>query len=157
MNSSVKIRKTKRFVSVFERLQYQKFIKEYPEYSNKINSVTEFKRLLLLVQEEIIKELQRNPYGVILPENFAVIFLNNCGENKKQAIDFAASKKYNKRIFHLNFGTENNLMKIMYLNKILPTNVENNELYSFYPKKSFKKKCSDWFKDNWTNCLTYKR
>lgn len=141
--------------SVFQNKEFEKFKKAHPEYLEKVPNISKFKELIYLVHEEAALEMQRNPYGVILPENFAVLFINNKGTSKKPLIDYNMSKKLKTVVFHRNIGTEFNRMRIMYLNKTLPTNVRNNHLYALITQKDFRKKCSDYFKEHWNICITY--
>ena len=143
--------------SVFERNEFRRFIKKNPQYSDKIKSVTDFKNLLKMVQNEAILEMQQNAFGIIFPNTNAVMFINNCGPTKRKPIDFSATKKFGKIIYHLNTASEGNVSKIMYLNKTLPSTVQNTELYSFFASDSLKKICSAFFLKNWKKCLQHNR
>jgi hypothetical protein len=149
------IKKIAKSFNVFDSNNFKAFVKRYPEYNDSIKTIKEFKRLLSLVQERAILEMQLNPYGIIFPDSNCVLFINNKGKTEKKAVDFHKTKVYGKIIYHTNILTDQNVMKITYLNKVLPSSVENSELYSFFPERPLRKRCSDFFKDNFNNCLTY--
>ena len=151
------VRKTIKTFNVFGNTQFNRFLKKNPQYKKDVPKLKDFRKLLELVQNEIVEEMKRNTHGVILPDSQCVLFINNCGESKKRPVNYNLTKKYGKTIYYTNIDTDMNVMKITYLNKALPSAVENIELYSFFAKRDFKKKCSEFFKNNWQTCLAYKR
>jgi len=152
---ALKVRKCDESYSVFERNEFRKFRKKHPEHADKVKKISDFKKYLRMVQLEAALEMQENSYGIIFPNTNAVMFINNCGKTKKRPIDFKETKLYGKVIYHLNTATDMNVMKIMYLNKSLPSTVQNTELYSFFANNFFKKMCSDFFSKNWKRCLQH--
>lgn len=150
-----KVRKGIRSHPVFDHYAFSRFIKKHPEYSERIPNIIEFKRLIMLVHDRAIQEMQDNPYGITFPGTNCLLFLNNKGVMFKKAIDFNKSKLLGKKIYHNNIATNQNVMKITYLNRIFPSTVENSELYSFYAKTPFRQTCSKFFRENYNKCLTY--
>jgi len=151
-----KVRRRMSAKTVYGTAEWNKFCKQNPEMAEKIGSIVEFKRILNLVHKEAALEMQRNPFGIIFPDNFAVMFINNKGRSDKPSVNFKASKEQGKTVYHNDLTTEFNRMRIMFLNKTLPTNISNNYLYALITKKTFRVECSEFFRKNWEKCLQYK-
>jgi hypothetical protein len=94
-----------------------------------------------------------NIYGVMLPENIGAMYINNAGKPKTKSIDYAKSKQAGKIIYHKNWDTDNNLMRIVYINRTRKTMVKNTNLFTFNPLQQFKRKASAYFKKHWARCL----
>lgn len=133
----------------------RRFLKKFPQYSEIVKTVPEYKKFISIVHNEVKLEMQENPYGVIFPESNYILFINNKGKSKKKAIDFNMTRKLGKVVYHSNIITDQNIMKITFLNKILPSSVVNSDLYYFIPEANLRKKCSEFFRENYRKCLTY--
>lgn len=151
-----KLRKRVRYKSVLNDAFTKKFLRQHPQYSEEIKRTKDLRDVIKLFHGEVVEEMKKNPHGIVFPKNFAVMFINNCGVSKKKAIDYANSKKLGRVIYHNNFETEGNLMKVMFLNHVLPSGVSNNKFYYFLPTDKTKSLCSQYFRKNWANCISYK-
>ena len=101
----------------------------------------------------LAEETMNNIYGVMLPENIGAIYINNAGKPKSKPIDYAKSKELGKVVYHKNWETDNNLMRIVYVNRTKKTMVKNTNLFTFKPLQQFKRNASAYFKKNWARCL----
>lgn len=151
-----KLRKRAAYKSVISDAFTRRFLRKFPQHANEIAKTKDARQIINLFHGEVIGEMQKNPFGVILPKNFAVLFIENCGPTKKRAIDYANTKKFGKLIYHTNMETEGNLMKLKFLNHILPSGVSNNKFYYFLPSSKMKSRSSEYFKKNWAKCISYK-
>jgi hypothetical protein len=130
--------------------EVKEFNKLYPGYNFK---KTDLIKIMRAFNSNIAKETMVNVYGVILPYNIGALFINNAGRPKHKPIDYASSKKAGCLVYHKNWETDNNLMRIVYMNKTIRTMVKNTTVMSFNPLQSFKKDASSYFKKNWSKCL----
>lgn len=130
--------------------EVKEFNKLYPNYNLKKSDIIKIMRTF---NSNIAKETMVNVYGVVLPNNIGALFINNAGRPKHKPIDYANSKKEGKLVYHKNWETDNNLMRIVYMNKTIRTMVKNTSVMSFNPLQSFRKTASSYFKKNWSRCL----
>lgn len=110
-------------------------------------------KIMRAFNTNIADETMNNIYGVTLPENIGTIFINNAGKPKSKAIDYAKSKSSGKLVYHKNWETDNNLMRIVYINNIRRSLIKNASLFSFNPLQQFKRRASSYFKKHWARCL----
>ena len=113
------------------------FNKLHPKYKLK---KTDIVKIMRAFNNNMIEETMINIYGVILPENIGAIFINNAGKPKAKPIDYAKSKLAGKLVYHKNWETDNNMMRIVFLNRTKRTVVKYTSLLRFSPLQSFKKK-----------------
>lgn len=135
---------------VIEYKEVKNFNKQYPGYNLK---KTDIIKIMRKFNTNMADETMNNIYGVVLPENIGVIFINNAGKPKNKPIDYAKSKTLGQRVYHKNWDTDNNLMRIVFMNKTLRTVVKNTKLFGFNPLQQYKKKASKYFVKNWARCL----
>ena len=155
-SNKVDVRRRLRAETVFGTNEWAKLKNSNPEMAERIGGIVQFKDILELIHKEAALEMQRNPYGIIFPDNYAVMFINNKGVSDKPFIDYKKSKELGKTVYGTDWVTEFNRMKIMFLNKTLPTNITNTQFYALITKKSFRKECQEYFKKHFNKCLQYK-
>lgn len=126
------------------------FNKLHPKYNLK---KTDIIKIMRAFNTNMAEETMINVYGVILPENIGAIFINNAGKPKGKPVDYAKSKAAGKLIYHKNWDTDNNIMRIVFMNKTKRTMIKNTSLLAFNPLQSFKRKASAYFRNNWPKCL----
>lgn len=139
---------------VIEYKELSIFRKKYPKYKEK--TISNLLTIIRKLHENIVEETMTNIYGVLLPENIGWLFLNNIGKTKKKAIDFNSSKKHNKLMYHKNWDTDNNTLRITYLNNTARNTIQNTHLFSFTATQSFKRKAGKYFSKNWQRVLSMK-
>jgi hypothetical protein len=139
---------------VIEYKELSIFKKKHPEYKD--ITISKILNVVRKFHENIIDETMLNIYGVLLPENMGWIFLNNVGKPKKKAIDFYNSKLQNKVVYHKNWDTDNNTVRITYLNNTARNTIQNTHLFTFTALQSYKRKAGKHFKKNWQRCLSMK-
>lgn len=145
-----KARVTEKKGKVITRKEIAAFFKQYPEHKGQPTSV--IIDVIRVFNQLIAKETTRNVYGVNLPENIGRIVINNAGKPKHKAVDFHESKKQGKIVYHRNWDTDNNTMRITYFNNIR-NYVRHSNLFGFNPLQAFKKDASVYFKKNWARCI----
>ena len=139
---------------VIEYKELSVFRKKHPQYKNV--TVSKMLNVIRKLHENTIEETMTNIYGVLLPENIGWIFLNNVGKSKKKAVDYYNSKKLNKIVYHKNWDTDNNTVRITYLNNTARNTIQNTHLISFTATQSYKRRAGKYFKKNWQRCLSMK-
>lgn len=136
---------------VIEYNEVRDFNKKYPKHHLK---KTDIVKIMRTFNSNMADETMNNIYGVLLPENIGAIFINNAGKPKGKPIDYAKSKLAGKLVYHKNWETDNNIMRIVYVNKTRRTIIKNTGLFSFNPLQAFKRKASAYFRKSWPKCLT---
>lgn len=127
------------------------FNKLHPNYNL---SKTDIIKIMRAFNTNIAEETMNNIYGVMLPENIGALYINNAGKPKNKSIDYAKSKELGKIVYHKNWETDNNLMRIVYINRTKKTMVKNTNIYSFKPLQQFSRKASAYFRKHWARCLS---
>lgn len=145
-----KKRVTEKKGKVINYKEVSQFNKQYPNYNL---SKSDIIKIMRAFNTNIIEETMTNIYGVMLPENIGAIYINNAGKPKNKSIDYARSKQAGKIVYHKNWDTDNNLMRIVYINRTRKTMVKNTNLFTFNPLQQFKRKASAYFKKHWARCL----
>jgi len=146
-----KKRVTEKKGKVIDYKEVINFNKQNPNYKLK---KTDIIKIMRAFNSNLVDETMKNIYGVVLPNNIGAIFINNAGKPKNKPVDYANSKKEGRLVYHKNWETDNNLMRIVYMNKTIKTVVKNTTVMSFNPIQLFKKKASAYFKNNWSKCLS---
>lgn len=146
-----KPRVTEKKGKVINYKEVRDFNKLHPSYNLKKSDIIKIMRAF---NTNIAEETMINIYGITLPENIGAIFINNAGKPKGKSIDYAKSKAAGKIVYHKNWDTDNNLMRIVYINRTKRTLIKNTSLFTFNPLQQFKRKASAYFKKHWARCLT---
>lgn len=146
-----KPRVTEKKGKVINYKEVRDFNKLHPSYNLKKSDIIKIMRAF---NTNIAEETMINIYGITLPENIGAIFINNAGKPKGKSIDYAKSKEAGKIVYHKNWDTDNNLMRIVYINRTKRTLIKNTSLFTFNPLQQFKRKASTYFKKHWARCLT---
>jgi hypothetical protein len=146
-----KPRVTEKKGKVINYKEVRDFNKLYPEHNLKQSDIIKIMRAF---NTNLADETMNNIYGVVLPENIGAIFINNAGKAKGKSIDYAKSKAAEKIVYHKNWHTDNNLIRIVYINRTRRTLVKNASLFTFNPLQQFKRRASAYFKKHWSRCLT---
>ena len=127
------------------------FNKLHPKYNL---SKSDIIKIMRAFNTNIAEETMDNIYGVMLPENIGAIYINNAGKPKHKSIDYAKSKQEGKIVYHKNWDTDNNLMRIVYINRTRKTMVKNTNLFTFNPLQKFRRTASAYFKKHWARCVS---
>lgn len=146
-----KPRVTEKKGKVIAYKEVRDFNKQHPSYDLKKSDIIKIMRTF---NSNMADETMNNIYGVVLPENIGVILINNAGKPKNRPVDYAKSKATGVKVYHKNWDTDNNLMRIVFMNKTLRTVVKNTKLFGFNPLQQYKKKASKYFVKNWMRCLS---
>lgn len=146
-----KSRVTEKKSKVIAYKEVTRFNKQHPSYGLKQSDIIKIMRAF---NSNMADETMNNIYGVVLPENIGVVFINNAGKPKNKPVDYAGSIAAGKIVYHKNWDTDNNLMRIVFMNKTLRTVVKNTKLFGFTPIQQFKKKAAKYFVKNWSRCLS---
>lgn len=126
------------------------FFKKYPEHKGQPVSI--IIDVIRIFNQNISKETMRNVHGVLLPENIGKIVINNAGKPDKKGVDYYESKKQGKLVYHKNWDTDNNVMRITYFNNIT-SYVRYSNMFAFNPLQAFKRSASKYFRKNWARCI----
>lgn len=146
-----KPRVTEKKSKVIDYKEVKDFNNRYPEHNVKKTDIVKIMRAFNSIMTD---ETMLNIYGVIIPENIGVIFINNAGKPKRKPVDYAKSKELGTIVYHKNWDTDNNIMRIVFMNKTLRTMIRNTKLFTFNPLQAYKRKASAYFKKSWPRCLS---
>jgi hypothetical protein len=135
---------------VITNKEVTQFNKLHPKYNLGKPDIIKIMRAF---NNNIAEETMQNIYGVMLPENIGALYINNAGKPKNKSIDYAKSKELGKLVYHKNWETDNNIMRIVYINRTRKTFVKNTNLFSFKPLQQFKRNASAYFRKHWARCL----
>jgi hypothetical protein len=145
-----KPRVTEKKGKVINYKEVKDFNKLHPKYDLNKSAIIKIMRAF---NSNMAEETMNNIYGVILPENIGAVFINNAGKPKGKSVDYAKSKLADKLIYHKNWETDNNVMRIVYINRTKRTLVKNANMFTFNPLQQFKRQASSYFKKHWARCL----
>ena len=145
-----KPRVTEKKGKVINYKEVKDFNKLHPKYNLDKSAIIKIMRAF---NSNMAEETMINIYGVVLPENIGAVFINNAGKTKSKSIDYAKSKQAGKIVYHKNWDTDNNMMRIVYMNRTKRTLVKNASLFTFNPLQQFRRQASAYFKKNWARCL----
>jgi len=126
---------------------YKKFEKRFPEHKGL--GARNFKEIVDTFNGKLQEGIIENRGGVELPEGLGYIFLGSCPATRKQNIDIKKSLQYGIVVNHKNWDSDNYLLKIFYTNQNSKYPFHSKQIWSFKASKSFRKKASDVYKDNW--------
>ena len=145
-----KPRVTEKKGRVINYKEVKDFNKLHPQYNLNKTAIIKIMRTF---NENIADETMNNIYGVTLPDYIGAIFINNAGKSNKKSIDYAKSKETGTIVYHRNWETDNNKMRIVYINRTRKTFIKNTGFFTFNPLQKFKKKASAYFRKNWARCV----
>ena len=134
-------------LSVLTRKFYSDFRKKHPEYKHMKNS--EITNIISTFNEMLADNIIENRDGIELPEGLGYCFIGTCKPPKKQNTDFYTSIKYNKKIKHRNFESDNYLAKIFYSNYASKYKYKYRELWQFKGSKEFRSNVAAAYPENW--------
>jgi hypothetical protein len=146
-----KPRVTEKKGKVINYKEVKDFNKLHPKYNLDKSAIIKIMRAF---NSNMAEETMTNIYGVILPENIGAVFINNAGKAKGKSIDYANSKLAGKTVYHKNWDTDNNMMRIVYINHTKRTMVKNANMFSFNPLQQFRRKASAYFRMHWARCVS---
>ncbi len=146
-----KPRVTEKKGKVINYKEVKDFNKLHPKYNLSRSAIIKIMRAF---NSNMAEETMNNVYGVILPENIGAIFINNAGKTKKKSVDYAKSKATGKIVYHKNWDTDNNTMRIVYINHTKRTLIRNASMFSFNPLQQFKRQASSYFRKHWPKCVS---
>ena len=146
-----KARVTEKKGKVINYKEVKDFNKLHSKYNLNKSAIIKIMRSFNLNMAE---ETMINIYGVIFPENIGAVFINNAGKSKNKSIDYANSKLAGKIVYHKNWDTDNNMMRIVYINHTKRTMIKNAKMFSFNPTQQFRRQSSAYFKKHWARCLS---
>ncbi len=148
-----KTRLTEKKGKVITRKEVKLFNDLFPEYEGSVLNCRDIIDVVRAFNNNIALETTINPYGVILPNRIGIVLINNAGRSKKKPIDFKRTAELGYTVYHKNWDTDNNLMRITYLNNTRKSVVKNVKLFTFNATRTFKEVASAHFRKNWQRCL----
>lgn len=119
---------------------FNAFKEKYPKYNNLDEKV--FRDIIKTFNGLIWQTTIENRDGVELPESLGFLLITKYHTNKKENIDYANSFKYNKKIIHRNWASDNFTAKICYSNYSLKYRFADRELWSFSPVRQYSRTVS---------------
>jgi hypothetical protein len=125
------------------------FIEKYPQYKDL--SLEQISLILNTFHGKLWNHALHNRDGIELPESLGYVFLGTCASAKKYNIDIANSIKYNTKVRHQNFESDNYLAKIFYTNFASKYKFKNRELWTFKATRDFKRAVPEVYRVNWKN------
>jgi hypothetical protein len=146
-----KNRITEKKGKVINYKEVKDFNKLHPEYNLK---KTDIIKIMRAFNTNMADETMNNIYGIIFPSYIGVLFINNAGKPRKKPIDYAKSKETGQTVYHKNWDTDNNMMRLVYINRTKRTIIKNASFFTFNPLQAFRRKASGYFKKHWARCLT---
>lgn len=126
---------------------FRRFRKKHPEYASYRDST-----LRAIINEYCSttwSEVIENRDGVELPEGIGFLFIGTCRPPKKHNTDYATSLKYNKRLKHRNFESDNYIAKVFYTNYASKYQFRNRELWQFKGERDFTRAVAETYPVNW--------
>jgi hypothetical protein len=131
---------------------FNKFLKKYPEYKN-LNYET-FKEVIKSFNNKLVDKVIEERNGVALPENLGVIVICSFKpKNNSSNFNFKLSNEHGKNVKNRNLNTEDLLCKIFYTNYNYRMRLANRAFWKFTPHRSFKRKVSKEFIDNYNKYI----
>lgn len=145
---------TEKKKTVIGNKEVTQFNKQYPEHGRVTK--TEIIKAIRKFNENIALETTINQVGVTLPNNIGILFINNMGKSNSLSKDYKLSIETGKDVYHRNWDTDNNKMRIIYMNDGARNNIKHSNLYTFQPIQGFRRMASKYFRKNWQRCLSIK-
>ncbi|HEY4062330.1 MAG TPA: hypothetical protein VGM30_10540 [Puia sp.] len=117
---------------------------EYAHYSNK-----ELKQKIQLINGEIWKTAINERDGIELPHGLGYLFIGTCPKKKGENTDYHVSGKYQKKVQHRNWESDDYIAKIFYTNYEQKYRFKFHELWGFKGVRQFKRAVSEHYPINW--------
>lgn len=139
-------------ISILCPKTYSEFNKKFPEHKEYKDS--KFREIIMLFNKKIADTVIDNRNGVELPDSLGYLFIGTCPSPKtKKNIDFKTSAELGKTVYHKNWDSDNNLMKIFYSNQSTKYPFKNKQVWAFKASKPFRQRASKVYKENWTKYI----
>lgn len=132
---------------LLNRKLYERFIEKFPEHADM--TPEEFKRVIKTFNGTLWDTAIHNRDGVEFPEGLGYTFVGTCPTPKKTNTDPIASAKYNTRISHRNFESDNYLAKIFYTNFASKYKFKDREVWKFIGVRGFKRMVAKVYPEKW--------
>ena len=136
---------------VSDRDFFNNFRKKYPQYKDVPTPV--LNKIIGKHSELLYKEAVDSRDGAEFPEGMGFIFVGTCNSPKKPGTDFTKSLKYNVKVHHRNFESDNYIAKIFYTNYANTYRFRNRELWQFKGARNFTRLVSKTYPENWKKYL----
>jgi len=138
--------KTTRVVGTKE---FREFKKKYPEYKGL--TMAQFNVIIKQFHNNVVDMVIEEPNGVLLPERLGSLIVMSFPTKRGKVIDFGASNRAGKKVYHSNNDTDNRMCKLMFVKEL---NVWlNYRFWGFTPTRSFRSIVSKKYMDYWPRYL----
>lgn len=134
-------------LSLFTPAFYKEFRKKYPQHKDVPNST--LRGIILSHSIKMWETVIDERDGIELPENMGNVFIGTCNPPRAHNTDYAVSLKYNTRLRHRNFESDNYVAKIFYTNYAPKYKFKDRDLWQFKGVRDFTRKVSETYPENW--------
>jgi len=131
---------------------YARFLEKFPEYKDL--TYNSFKDIIKEFNSKVVDKVIDERTGVTLPENLGVLLV--CSFKPKSTaknLNFKLSAEHGQTITNRNLNTEDLLCKIFYTNYNYRMRLSNRVFWKFVPHRSFKRKVSKAFVENYNKYI----
>ncbi len=126
---------------------YKRFIKQFPEHKD--TTLDQFKTIIKTFNGEMWDTAVHTRDGVEFPEGLGFTFIGTCAPPKKKNTDHVTSAKFNTRISHRNFESDNFLAKIFYTNFASKYKFKDREVWKFIGTRAYKRTVAKVYPEKW--------
>jgi hypothetical protein len=132
---------------IMSEKRLKEFKKKFPEYESL--TLGEFNSIVKQFNLNIIDAVEKERYGIALPERIGQFIIVGFPKSKRKMIDFGASNKAGTKIYHRNMDTDGRIGKLLFQNGASRFNIKYHKLWTFKATRSVKKKVSNAFLKSW--------
>lgn len=126
---------------------YNKFITNYPKYSNLTNA--QFKEIITVFNGLIWKGVLEERDGIQLPEQLGYIFVGSCPKKKGDNTNYSKSSYYGVKLQNQNWESDQYTAKIFYTNYETKYRFKNHDLWGFTGVRDFKRSVAKTYPVEW--------
>jgi len=126
------------------------FKEKYPKYKDIDYKI--FKKVINKFSQNIWESVIDMRDGIELPESLGYVFIGTClnsGSNKPN-IDYGKSIKYGVQVTNKNWESDGKLGKIFYTNYSVKYKVQDRQIWTFIPCRTFKRTVAKRYPEDWT-------
>jgi hypothetical protein len=125
------------------------FKEKYPKHKD-IDYKT-FKKVINKFSQNIWEAVIDMRDGIELPESLGYVFIGTClnSGSKKPNIDYGKSIKYGVQVTNQNWESDGKLGKIFYTNYSVKYKVQDRQIWTFIPCRTFKRTVAKRYPEDW--------
>jgi hypothetical protein len=123
---------------------YIKYLKDNPKGSENFLELYEFKKASILIFQEVVDSIFKGK-RVTLPYGLGVLYLDTF-ELKGKKIDFGASNKIGKVVYHTNLHSDGKTYKLKWYK--VSSRFKNKKMFKFKLNRSHSRKLASLIKNN---------